>query len=131
MLLGGMSRFELLLLTLYIASNGICMAYKATSRSDVSSKAAILSTINMIALLVGSQLTLVADFLGIAHPNFVLLHHWMGLLSTTQGIIHTFLAVPDRANFRWNPSSLFGFIVSSETLYKSLAHHWFSHLVPS
>jgi Ferric reductase like transmembrane component len=111
-LLGGMSPFELLLLIIYLCSNGFCMAYRATSRDDISSRAAILSTINMIPLLVGSRLSMVARFLGLANRTYLLLHRWVGLLSAVQGVVHTILAVSNRATFQWNSSSLYGFIVS-------------------
>jgi hypothetical protein len=114
-LIGGMSPVEILLLLLYIGSNGFCMAFRATSTSEVSSRAAILSTINMVPLMVGSRLSVAADLLGVANGSFTMLHRWIGLVSTVQGVTHTVLSVSDRAHFQWNSSNLFGFIVSQVT----------------
>jgi hypothetical protein len=58
-----------------------------------------------------------ADFLSLVTRTYLLLHRWVGLLSTVQGVIHTILAVSYRAAFQWDSSGKFGYIVSPSLLW--------------
>lgn len=66
MWLGDISRFQILAVITYISANAVRMALGVSSLGQLSSRAALLATFNLIPLFAGSQLSLAADSLGIS-----------------------------------------------------------------
>lgn len=110
---GDISRFQMLAVVSYILANAICMAWGFKSLAQFSSRVAFLSTINLVPLFAGSQLSLAADTLGVSLRTQIRMHTWMGLMSSVQAVLHSVLSVTHRSFDGWDEFTISGITVST------------------
>jgi predicted ferric reductase len=84
----GATCVELLLLSAYIAGNGVAVALKAIKGATVASSAALAASINLIPLLLGGRTSRVADVIGVSRPVYYAAHHWIGRTAIAEGLVH-------------------------------------------
>jgi hypothetical protein len=111
--IGSLTRLELLLLGLYVATNALCMGLGVKSTTEAATRSGVLSVINLLPLFAGSQLSLVADLLGISLRSQLLLHRCVGMLATGQAILHSTVAIFGPLQGPWENFRTFGAMVST------------------
>jgi hypothetical protein len=77
---------------------------------DVRSRIGILSTINLIPLLVGTRT--MSDLLGITLRSQLLMHRWIGIVATSQAVWHAVWCIINHAGLTWNATTICGVVVS-------------------
>ena len=100
---------QLIFLVVYLTVNVLCLMLGSRARRDVGARSGILSVINLAPLLVGTQLSTVADLLGMSLRSQLVMHRWIGAMTLLLGGIHVGLSIQD---FKWNVPSILGMIVS-------------------
>ena len=70
----GATCVELLLVSAYIAGNGVAVALKAIRGATIASSAALAASINLIPLLLGGRTSRVADIVGVSRPAYYVAH---------------------------------------------------------
>jgi hypothetical protein len=85
--IGTATRFEGLLSFLYLLANTLLVLIGTSA--DIGSRAAALSIINVIPLLCGPRLSLVAKLLGISVHTSTWSHQWFGRAAVAQALLHT------------------------------------------
>ena len=109
--IGTATRIQVLSVIAYISGNILCMTIGSTTMSQVTARAGILSIINMIPLLVGPRLAMVADLVGISIRTNLRIHEWIGRMAILQGMIHTILPFVGHRPFRWDSIRSSGVVV--------------------
>jgi hypothetical protein len=74
----GMTRIELLLVSAYIAGNGVAVALQASKGAMITRSAALAASINLVPLLLVGRTSCVADVFGVFRPVYYVAHHWIG-----------------------------------------------------
>ena len=110
---GDVTRLQLLVLVMFVSSNIVCMALKVKSLTQLSSRTALLSLVNLIPLFAGSRLSLAADTLGVSLRTQNRMHTLLGLVSGLQALIHSGISIADRSFTTWNEFTISGFTVST------------------
>jgi len=111
-LLGEMTRFNLILVVIFILGNILCVTIGIHNFSDLSNRTALASTINLIPLFLGGHMNWVVSRCGISFESYSCVHRWLGRVSIAEGILHAIIAsVGDKAHFR-SQSQKAGLIVS-------------------
>lgn len=83
------SRLEVVALLVYLAANGLGIAYVVMTVRQISSRYDWLSTMNAMPLSAGHRLSFVADSLGLSLWSQAAVYNWMGLLATGRALAHT------------------------------------------
>jgi len=109
------SRIEVILLIIYAFCNGFCMLFRTSSVKERSSRAALLSVFNLMALLTGTRASLAADLFGVSLRVKASLHKWIALISTIQAFIHMALSLEP---VTWNGFQLAGLAVGGPGSYQ-------------
>jgi hypothetical protein len=110
--LGGLTRLELLLVSIYVVTNALCMGLGVKSIAEATRRSGVLSVINLLPLFAGSWLGLVADLLGVSLRTQLLVHRCIGALATVQGILHSAVAIFGPLQGPWDDFRTFGTMVS-------------------
>jgi hypothetical protein len=84
----GATCVELLLVSTYIAGNGVAVVLKAIKGASIASSAALAASINLIPLLLGGRTSRVADVIGVSRPTYYVAHHWIGRTAIVEGLVH-------------------------------------------
>ncbi|KAK7915330.1 hypothetical protein LTR80_012208, partial [Exophiala xenobiotica] len=95
------SEFDIIFVVLYVTANAICMSMRVNDLAEVAMRSGILATINLVPLLVGIQLSDVADFLGITLRMPKIMHRWIGCMTLVEATIHI-IARALTAGLPWN-----------------------------
>jgi hypothetical protein len=114
--IGGLTRLELLLVGICLVTNALCMGLGVKSTTEAATRSGVLSVINLIPLFAGSRLGLVADLLGVSLRTQLLMHRFIGVLATVQGILHSTLVVVGPLHGPWDDVRTFGTVVRVEQL---------------
>lgn len=104
--IGAITRSKMLMGILYVSVNILCIIIPRASSAEISSRAATMSTINLIPLLCGPRLMLMSQLLGVslrAHFGF---HTWVATTAMVQALLHIVISVTSR-----QPVKLPGIIV--------------------
>ena len=83
----GATCVELLLLSTYMAGNGVAVALEAKG-ATIASSAALAASINLVPLLLEGRTSRVADVIGISRPVYYTAHHWIGRTTIVEGLVH-------------------------------------------
>jgi hypothetical protein len=110
--ISSLTRLEMLFLGLYVLTNALCMGLGVKSTTDAATRSGVLSVINLVPLFAGSRLGLLADLLGVSLRSQLLLHRYMGMLATVQGILHSAVAIFGPTRGPWDGFRIFGAVVS-------------------
>ena len=81
------------------------------TRANIGKRAATMSVINVIPLLCGPRLSLVAELLGISRRNSIWSHQWLGRTAIAQVLLHTITSLTGSSAFAWTAPNLFGAVV--------------------
>lgn len=109
----GATCLELLLVSIYIAGNGVAVAIKAIKGATIASSAALAASINLIPLLLGGRTSRVADVIGVSRPAYYVAHHWIGCTAIIEGLAHGAIRLHEaRQTQRYGNIALSGCIVS-------------------
>ena len=79
--------------------------------AEVAARSGILATINLVPLLVGTQLSDVAEFLGVTLHIPKIIHRWISCMTLLEGGIHIVINVR-AARLKWSTLEICGTIVS-------------------
>jgi hypothetical protein len=112
------SWFQSMLVLTYITGNVLCLFLKLKSRDDLIQQTALLSTINLIPLCIGSHPNLVADYCGLGLESMNCMHRWIGRVVFLEGLLHTLLAVTSKGLALKSSAEISGVVVG--TAYKRL-----------
>jgi hypothetical protein len=118
--IGAITWWETLLAISHVAVNITCVTVGVASISEVSTRAAIMSAINLIPLLCGPRLILMTELIGISLRSHLGFHKWLGRTSIIQALLHTVLSVVNNRPFQWTTGNTYGVIVSTEPIISKL-----------
>ena len=108
----GATCVELLLVSAYIAGNGVAVALKAIKGATIASSAALAASINLIPLLLGGRTSRVADVIGVSRPAYYVAHYWIGRTAIIEGLVHAAIRLDEaRQSQRFDPIAVSGCIV--------------------
>jgi hypothetical protein len=110
-IVGTATRSEILVGVLYLAIN--CVVIGVGSSAEIGTRAAIMSTINMIPLLCGPRLILMTELLGISRRAHIGLHKWLGLTVIWKVGLHTVRSIMNNQPFQWTEMNIYGIMVCS------------------
>lgn len=83
-----LTRWQALLMVTYLSLNVLVLALFLQSRGDLQRRAALLSTINLTPLFVGTPLSPLVDAWNIAPRTHLLWHYLVGVAVTVEGLVH-------------------------------------------
>ncbi|KAL2808655.1 FAD-binding domain-containing protein [Aspergillus granulosus] len=107
------SRSWVIFQALYWGGTIICTFFKAHTPAAIAARAANLTILNFIPLLLSDRLYLMADLLGLPFQTYVQVHGTFGLMTCLQGILHMALSVRQKGWSPDNPVQLYGAIALS------------------
>jgi hypothetical protein len=90
---GAPTRFQALSTAMYVTANVASLVLGTKSASQVGLRAGIMASINLLVLLVGPRLSLVADYLGISCRANLQIHCCVGRMTIIHAVIHVVLAL--------------------------------------
>lgn len=109
----GATHIELLLLSAYIAGNGVAVALEASKGATIASSAALAASINLVPLMLGGRTSRVVDVIGVSRPVYYVAHHWIGRTAIAEALVHASIGLNAVANGQaFDPMALSGCIVS-------------------
>ncbi len=109
----GATCIELLLLSAYIAGNGVAVALEAVKGATITSSAALAASINLVPLLLGGRTSRLADVIGLSRPTYYVAHHWIGRTAIVEGLVHAAIGLNAVGRGQaFDPIALSGCIVS-------------------
>ena len=111
-----LTRLEMLLLCFYVAGNALCMGVGVESTAEAATRSGLLSVINLIPLFAGLWLGLVADLLGVSLRSQLLLHKYMGMITTIQGAFYSAVAIFGPPRGLWDRLYIFSAVVCIDPL---------------
>ena len=129
--LGPWSRADVILQSLYVGVNIVCVGFKPASVHMAGLRAGTLSLVNMIPLFAGFHLSFLADILGIRLKSYQLIHRSVAAMSVLLLIFHIMAAFASRSDFSLHiTENLWGVIVILPLSFKpalltmkTRAHH--------
>jgi predicted ferric reductase len=110
---GTATRFGAGVVLVYLLAN-IFLVLIGT-RANIGNRAATMSVINVIPLLCGPRLSLVAELLGISRRNSLWSHQWLGRTAIAQVLLHTITSLTGSGAFAWTAPNVFGAVVRTCT----------------
>ena len=107
-LIGAATRFEALLVFLYLLANILFVAVGV--KAEIDSRAAMMAIMNLIPLLCGSRLSLVTKLLGISLRSSISTHQWLGRTAFAQILVHMVIRLGRVDTFTWTTKNLTGVV---------------------
>ncbi|XMA13701.1 hypothetical protein WAI453_006492 [Rhynchosporium graminicola] len=83
------------------------------SRSDMGTRAATMSIVNLIPLLCGPRLSLMTEMLGITLRTSIGSHQWLGRTAIAEALLHTIISLTGSQSFVWSGINASGVVASS------------------
>ena len=118
--IGAATRSEVVAISLYVAINALCVALPRAQSTDISTRAATMSVINIVPLLCGPRLILITQLLGIRRRTHLSLHKWIGGTAVALALLHTVLSVVhSKPAFTWTRINLSGVVVPPQAISRS------------
>lgn len=108
-LLGTATRFEVVIASTYLLVN--ILVVMIGTNAERGTRAATMSTINLIPLLCGPRLSLVTRLLGISYRTSVGSHQWFGRTAIAQMSFHLITLLTGSNKFAWTAMNLTGVVV--------------------
>ncbi|KIW24804.1 uncharacterized protein PV07_10495 [Cladophialophora immunda] len=123
------SEFEIIFVLIYVAANTVCMSLNVKDHAEVAARSGTLATINLVPLLVGTQLSDVADFLGVALHVPKIIHRWISCMTLLEGSIHIVINIR-AARLKWSTLEIcgtiaFGALTTAAVLSVSCSRRYF------
>ena len=99
---GTPTRLEVLIALAYIITNILLVTIIGVkSRTDIDTRAATMSIINLIPLLCGPRLSLMTEMLGISLRTRIGTHQWFGRTAVAEILLHTVISLISSQPFKW------------------------------
>lgn len=92
----------LLLATLWIG-NASYLIVTVRSRQDLLHETALLFTVNLIPLALGSHMNAIVDLLQMGLDGYSRLHRWIGWLAVVEGLVHAAIALAEKPTVKSVP----------------------------
>lgn len=109
---GTATRLEVLIAFAYIITNILLVTIIGVkSRTDIGTRAATMSIINLIPLLCGPRLSLMTEMLGISLRTSIGTHQWFGRTAVAEILLHTVISLTDSQPFKWTGINTSGVVV--------------------
>ena len=108
---GDTTRFEAVVLGVFLAGNVLCSSIGVKSSSDLVKRTGQLFTINAIPLFLGGKIGPLVNTLRLRYGDFARAHRWLGRVAAAQAVVHAAVAVSAKKDFR-SPSQIAGLVVS-------------------
>ena len=108
------SEFEIIFILIYVTANTVCMSLYVKDYAEAAARSGILATINLVPLLVGTQLSDVADFLGLTLRIPKIIHRWISCITLLEGAIHIVISTIT-AGWKSSSREISGIIVSQRS----------------
>ncbi|KAH6662697.1 hypothetical protein B0J14DRAFT_570854 [Halenospora varia] len=105
---GTATRFKVLIMFLYILTNSLIVVIGV--KSEIGSRAATMSIINLIPLLCSPRLSLVTKLLGISLRTSISSHQWFGRTAIVQVLVHMIVILTGGHAFTWTTNNLIGVV---------------------
>ena len=115
--IGTATRHQALSLLVYITINVACLLAGGQSVRQVGSRAGMMSTINLLGLVVGPHLSLVATYLGASLGTHIYVHRWIGRMTMIHTIVHVILSSTTGLVTLQDTPDLSGVVVSTSPLH--------------
>ncbi|KAH8674404.1 hypothetical protein BGZ60DRAFT_403841 [Tricladium varicosporioides] len=112
--IGTATRFEVLIVFLYLLTNILIITIGV--KSEIGSRAATMSVINLIPLLCGPRLSLVTKLLGISLRTSISSHQWFGRTAILQVLVHMIAVLTGGDVFTWTTNNVTGVVAGSAPL---------------
>ena len=109
--MGAITRFKAIIITLYLSGNILYIVIPKATRTEISTRAAIMSAINLIPLLCGPRLTLASEMLGISLRTHFGIHKWIGRAAIAEALLHIVISAISEQPFAWTAMNISGVIV--------------------
>lgn len=109
--IGAITRFKAIMVALYLSGNILYIVIPTASRTEISTRAAMMAAINLIPLLCGPRLTLASEMLGISLRTHFGIHKWIGRTAMAEALLHVIISVISEQPFAWTAMNLSGVIV--------------------
>lgn len=109
--IGTATRFQVLITCGYIIIN-ISLLLGENSWVKIGTRAANISVVNLIPLLWGPRLSLMAELLGISLRTSIGAHQWLGRMVAAQLVVHVVALIASSKSFTWTEMNIFGIVVT-------------------
>jgi hypothetical protein len=90
-LFGRTTGIEALLIVTVITANVTCLWVRPTS--TLMNRAGLLSSINLIFLCLGGNVSFIPRSCGFPHEGYSRAHRWIGRIAVVEGLLHSIMAV--------------------------------------
>jgi hypothetical protein len=107
------TRFNLGLIYVFLAGIVVCTTVQVKDVSTLRRRSGLMSVINLIPLLLGSRMNLVASYCGISLGTYGRAHRWLGRVAIAEGLIHTAAAVSMQKPSLHNLTDIGGLTIGS------------------
>jgi hypothetical protein len=108
--IGTATRFQVLITCGYIIIN-TSLLLGENSWVKIGARAANISVVNLIPLLCGPRLSLMAELLGISLRTGISAHQWLGRMVAAQVVVHVVALIASSKSFTWTEMNVFGIVV--------------------
>jgi hypothetical protein len=109
---GAATRLEILLAFAYTITNLLLVTLIGVkTTTDISTRAATMSIINLIPLLCGPRLSLMTEMLGISLRTSIGTHQWFGRTAVAEMLLHTVISLTNKQPFKWTGFNASGVVV--------------------
>lgn len=109
--IGAITRFKAIMVILYLSRNILYIVVPTASKTEISTRAAIMSAINLIPLLCGPRLTLASEMLGISLCTHFGIHKQIGRTAIAKALLHIVISVISEQPFAQTAMNLSSVIV--------------------
>ena len=111
------TRWQCLLLISYWLGTASCNVVGVHTLLHFSSRAGILSVLNIVPLFFSDRLSFAADLLGLSFRGYRSIHSAIAYMALIQGLVHTIITVRQGLHFR-EPLHFYGLFVSRGADFK-------------
>ena len=114
------TRWFFLLSTLYLAATLTCTFLGASSKLEIASRAGVLSTINLVPLIMFRTLSSIADIIGIPLHISHIIHGSVASMVLLQTLLHVIMQLQQTTFDLRNSVHLWGMVVRTYRPYSGL-----------
>ena len=100
---------EIVCVSIYLSANIFILVWGLTGRKDLMARSGRLSAINLVPLMVGTNLNATADLLGMSLRRQLAMHRWVGVMTLLLGMLHFAFTIHA---WKWTLVSIWGVAVS-------------------
>ncbi|KAF2458843.1 hypothetical protein BDY21DRAFT_258314, partial [Lineolata rhizophorae] len=83
------TRFNAILIVVFWVGNILCSTIGVKDVLELARRSALLSTINLIPVLLGAHMNIIVSYYGIRLPTYTRIHACIGIVAVIEGLVHT------------------------------------------